>query len=57
MEYTRHDREWVIENLDEFETVRKELEAMKEFEDGVIYPNVSRKLPPLFRMEMNRNGF
>ena len=22
-----------------------------------IYPNVSRKLPPLFRREMNRNGF
>lgn len=37
MEYTGHDREWVIENLDEFETVREELEAMEEFEDGVIY--------------------
>ena len=37
MEYTTHDREWVIENLDEFEMVREELEAMEEFENGVIY--------------------
>ena len=34
MEHTRHDREWVIENLDEFETVREELEAMEEFENS-----------------------
>ena len=36
-EYMGHDSEWVIENLDEFEMVREELEAMEEFEDGVIY--------------------
>lgn len=30
---------------------------VEEIRMNLIYPNVSRKLPPLFRREMNRNGF
>lgn len=37
LEYTGHDEDWVIENLDEFEATKKELETMEEFENGVIY--------------------
>ena len=32
--------------------------GLSKVEDEIkFYPNVSRKLPPLFRREMNRNGF
>jgi hypothetical protein len=40
-------------NFPEDERVKKILNLKKE----KIYLDVSRKLPPLFRREMNRNGF